>query len=57
MPQQGPSNGALGKDLSIESNLAKESIVSGSKLDTHITGSQETRQELQSLTTKPVMDY
>ena len=40
MPQQGPSNGAFGKDLSIESNLAKESIVSGSKLDTHITASQ-----------------
>ena len=40
MPQQGSSNGAFGKDLSIESNLAKESIGSGSKLDTHITGSQ-----------------
>ena len=40
MPQQGSSNGAFGKDLSIESNLAKESIGSGSKLDTHITDSQ-----------------
>ena len=40
LPQQGSSNGAFGKDLSIESNLAKESIGSGSKLDTHITGSQ-----------------
>lgn len=40
MPQQGSSNGAFGKDLSIESNLAKESIGSGSKLDSHITGSQ-----------------
>ena len=40
MPQQGSGNSAFGKDLSIESNLAKESIGSGSKLDTHITGSQ-----------------
>ena len=40
MPHQGSSNDAFGKDLSIESNLAKESIGSGSKLDTHITGSQ-----------------
>ncbi len=40
MPQQGSSNSAFGKDLSVESNLAKDSIGSGSKLDTHITGSQ-----------------
>ena len=58
MPQQGPSNGAFGKDLSIESNLAKESIGSGSKLDTHVVPDlRETRQELQSLTIKPVTDY
>ena len=40
MPNQGSSNGAFGKDISIESNLARESIGSGSKLDTHITGFQ-----------------
>ena len=40
MPQQGPSNGAFGKDLSIESNLAKESVGSASKLDANITSSQ-----------------
>ena len=40
MPQQGSSTTSFGKDLSIESNLAKEIIGSGSKLDTHITGSQ-----------------
>jgi flagellar hook-length control protein FliK len=40
MPQQGHSNGAFGKDLSIESNLAKESVGSASKLDANITSSQ-----------------
>ncbi len=40
MPQQGSSNGAFGKDLAAESNLAKQSIGYNGKVDTNNTTSQ-----------------